>query len=171
MQKVMSSFLLLFAATLLAAEPAETFTVERFTFTVPDGWKKVPPPSPMRKAQLEVGEGTLKAEVTFFHFGGGSGSSADNVARWFAQFSGSDADRKTEKTEANGVKITFVETAGTFSSGMPGDPTTPLPNHALRGAILENPKEGDVYVKMTGPAATVNGATAAFKKMVTEATR
>ena len=157
------------ATTLLAAEPKETFTVDRFTFAVPEGWKKVAPPSPMRKAQLEVGEGTLKAEVTFFHFGGGSGSTADNVSRWFSQFPGSEANRKSENTEVNGVKITFVETAGTFSSGMPGGPTTPLPDYALRGAILENAESGDVYVKMTGPETVVKTATPAFKEMVRNA--
>ena len=123
------------------------------------------------KAQLEVGEGTLKAEVTFFHFGAGSGTTADNVSRWFSQFSGSEANRKTENTEVNGVKITFVETAGTFSSGMPGGPTTPLPDYALRGAILENAEGGDVYVKMTGPETVVKAATPAFKEMVTNAAR
>ena len=166
MKKAWIVFHLVIATTLLAAEPKETFTVGHFTFAVPEGWKKVEPSSPMRKAQLEVGEGALKAEVTFFHFGRGSGSAADNVARWFSQFSGNEANRKTENTEVNGVKITFVETAGTFSSGMPGGPTTPLPGYALRGAILENAKSGDVYVKMTGPEAVVKAATPAFKEMV-----
>ena len=123
----------------------------------------------MRKAQLEIGEGTSKAEVTFFHFGAGSGSTADNVSRWFSQFSGSEANRKTDSTEVNGVKITFVETAGTFSSGMPGGPTTPLPGYALRGAIFENPESGNVFVKMTGPESVVKAATPAFREMVTAA--
>jgi hypothetical protein len=153
----------------LTAASSESFKVGSFTFAVPEGWKKVTPPSPMRKAQLEAGEGTSRAEVTFFHFGGGSGTTADNVARWFSQFSGGEADRKTENVEVNGVKITFVATEGTFSSGMPGGPTMPMPGYALRGAILEDAKEGDVYVKMTGPKAVVETATAAFKKMVTEA--
>jgi hypothetical protein len=169
MKKACIAFHLVIATTLLAAEPKETFTVDRFTFSVPEGWKKVAPPSPMRKAQLEIGEGALKAEVTFFHFGGGSGSTADNVSRWFSQFPGSEANRKTENTEVNGVKITFVETAGTFSSGMPGGQTTPLPDYALRGAILENAKGGDVYVKMTGPETVVKSATPAFKEMVRDA--
>lgn len=143
--------------------------MERFTFTVPEGWKKVPPPSPMRKAQLEVGDAAAKAEVTFFHFGGGSGSVADNVARWYAQFPGSEATRKSETVEVKGAKITLVEAAGTFSSGMPGGPTTPMADYALRGAIIENPGSGDVYVKMTGPRATVEGASEAFRKMVKDA--
>lgn len=169
MMKAYIAVQLVIAATLLAAEPKETFTVDRFTFAVPEGWKKVPPPSPMRKAQLEVGEGTLKAEVAFFHFGGGSGTTADNISRWFSQFSGGEADRKTENIEVNGVKIAFVETAGTFSSGMPGGPTTPLPDYALRGAILQNMESGDVYVKMTGPETVVKAATATFREMVTNA--
>ncbi|MEO5722172.1 MAG: hypothetical protein ABIR71_11965 [Chthoniobacterales bacterium] len=158
------------AASLLAAS-AETFQVERFTFTVPADWKKVAPPSPMRKAQLEVGMDAAKAEVTFFHFGGGSGSAADNVARWYSQFPGSEATQKSENVEANGVKITFVEAAGTFNSGMPGGPTTPMPDYAMQGAILENTASGDVYVKMTGPKATVEGAAPAFRKMVMDVTQ
>lgn len=149
---------------------AETFKVGAFTFDVPEGWTKVKPSSPMRNAQLEVARGQEKAEVTFFHFGGGSGTPADNVARWFGQFPGSEAERKTETTEVGGVKVTFATTEGTFSSGMPGGPTAPMPGHALCGAILEH-SSGDVYVKMTGPAATVKGATEELKKMVIEAAK
>jgi hypothetical protein len=162
------ALVLLFVVTSGFGAP-ETFTVERFTFAVPPGWKKVPPPSPMRKAQLEVGEDAAKAEVTFFHFGGGSGSVTDNVSRWFSQFPGSEATRKSETLEVSGVKITFVQAAGTFSSGMPGGPTTPMADYALRGAILENAETGDVYVKMTGPKETVQSATEAFQKMVKDA--
>ncbi len=162
-------FTLLLIAVPAFAEPAKTLTVERFTFAVPEGWKQVPPPSPMRKAQLEVGEDAAKAEATFFHFGGGSGSVADNVARWFSQFPGSEKTQKSESVEVNGVKITFVEAAGTFNSGMPGGPTQPMAEYALRGAILENPETGDVYVKLTGPKETVESATAAFQKMVKDA--
>jgi len=125
----------------------------------------------MRKAQLEVGEGSAKAEVTFFQFGAGQGGTpADNVARWFAQFPGSDDKRKTENVQAGSVKITFATTEGTFSSGMPGGPTTPMTGYALCGAILESP-DGDVYVKLTGPEAVVKAAAEAFKKMVTEAAK
>lgn len=172
MKNASVALLLLFALATPGFAASETCQVEHFTFTVPAGWKKVPPPSPMRKAQLEVGEGAAKAEVTFFHFGGGAGSGgsvADNVARWFSQFPGSEANQKSAQVEVGGVKITFVETAGTYSSGMPGGPTTPMADYALRGAILGNPASGDVYVKMTGPKATVVSATEAFQKMVKDA--
>lgn len=157
----------LFALASAPVQAAETFKVGDFAFTVPEGWTKVQPSSPMRNAQLEIAQGPNKAEVTFFHFGGGSGTAADNVARWFGQFSGNEDQRKTEVVEAGPVKVTFASATGTFNSGMPGGPTTPLQNYALLGAILENPG-GDVYVKMTGPEAIVKSATEAFRKMVQE---
>jgi hypothetical protein len=142
-----------------------------FTFTVPDGWKQVTPSSPMRKAQLEIARGPEKAEVTFFHFGADQGGSAeDNVARWFAQFPGSEKNRTTENVQVGSVKVTFAMTEGTFSSGMPGGPTTPMPGYGLCGAILES-ADGSVFVKMTGPEAVVKASTEAFKKMVSEAAK
>src|SRR6266446_3803867 len=66
-------FFLLAAAATSAEQPAEPVKVGAFTFTVPDGWKKVTPSSPMRKAQLDIAQGSDKAEVTFFQFGAGQG--------------------------------------------------------------------------------------------------
>jgi hypothetical protein len=40
-----------------------------------------------------------------------------------------------------------------------------MEGHALIGAILESPN-GDVYIKMTGPAPTVEKAEPAFVQMV-----
>ena len=114
---------LLSALVVPAEQPAGPVKVGAFTFAVPEGWKSVTPSSSMRKAQLEVAQGSDKAEVTFFQFGAGQGGSvADNVARWFAQFPGSEDKRKTEAVQAGPVKITYVTTEGTFSSGMPGRP-------------------------------------------------
>jgi hypothetical protein len=154
-----------------SAFPADSVKVGAFTFMVPEGWKKVTPSSPMRKAQLDIVQGSAKAEVTFFHFGAGQGgTAASNVTRWFAQFPGSEEKRKTETVQVDSVRITFATTEGTFSSGMPGGPATPMTGYALCGAILESP-DGDVYVKMTGPEAIVKASTEAFKKMVSEAAK
>jgi hypothetical protein len=109
--------------------------------------------------------------VTFFQFGAGQGGSvAENVARWFAQFPGNEDKRKTETVQAGSVKITYATTEGTFSSGMPGGPTTPMTGYALCGAIVESP-EGSVFIKMTGPASVVKSSTEAFKKMISEAAK
>jgi hypothetical protein len=158
--------LLIVVATTRAADQVK---VGAFTFNAPDGWTKVTPSSPMRKAQFDIGVGMARGEVNFFHFGMGQGGSAqDNVARWFAQFPGSEAKRKTNEVQAGPAKITFAMTEGTFSSGMPGGPTKPMEDYALCGAILPS-ADGDVFVKMTGPKAVVEGAKEAFMKMVMEA--
>jgi hypothetical protein len=151
-----------------AADPVE-FTVGNFVFTRPETWGWVVPASPMRKAQLSVPavDGTAPAEVTFFHFGAGQGGTVQaNVDRWFKQFSNGSTEARAERV--GNTTVTFVKAFGTFSSGMPGGPTTPLEDYALNGAILESPG-GDVYVKMTGPQAVVKHAEPALDKMIREA--
>ena len=166
---------LLFALSvcLAPAEEPANFTVGDFKFVVPAGWNSVTPSSPMRKAEIYVSgpEGTGKAGeaiITVFHFGPGQGGTVQqNVDRWFGQFDG-DNDAKgaaTAKETIGTVPVTFARARGTFQSGMPGQPTTPLEGQALLGAILESPN-GDVYVKMTGPAPTVEKAEPAFVQMI-----
>jgi hypothetical protein len=161
----------LIAIAIPAETRAESVKVGSFTFTIPDGWKSVTPSSPMRKAQLEIARGPEKAEVTFFDFGAGQGgSTTDNISRWYAQFPGSEKNRITENVQVGPVKITFAMTDGTFSSGMPGGPTTPMPGYALCGAIMET-AEGSVFIKMTGPQAVVKASTETFKKMISDAAK
>lgn len=154
------------ASSTLAAE--DSFQVSEFTYKTPTGWKKEQPKSSMRKAQLTAPgkDGKGGAEVTFFYFGaGGGGSVKANVARWLGQFK----DQKNSKEESktvNGVKITYVSTEGTFMSGPPfGGAKTPMSNSGLLGAIVEG-KQGNVFIKMTGPLATIEGVDAGFRGMV-----
>lgn len=151
----------------------ESFKVSEFTYHTPEGWTKEQPKSSMRKAQLsapgKAGKGS--AEVTFFYFGAGAGGSVKaNISRWLGQFK----DQKNSKEEVrtvNGVKITYVTTEGTFMSGPPfGGPKTPTPNSALLGAIVEG-KQGNVFIKMTGPLATVKGADAGFRAMIEQSVK
>ncbi len=161
-----------FALPALAADPA-IFKVGAFTFKRPATWAWVPVNSAMRKAQLHVSDPTDPAapgaDITFFHFGAGQGGGVDaNISRWLGQFAetGDALKPVIEKAEVKGTKVTRVRVAsGTFSSGMPGGPTTPMTNYGLYGAILESP-EGDVFVKMTGPADLVNAAAPNFEAMV-----
>lgn len=145
------------AATLRAEDPV-TFPVGGLTFKRPAEWSWVAVSSPMRKAQLKVPGSKADdfADITFFHFGPESGGDVQsNAQRWVAQFRGGEGASKIEPQEIGGAKVTLVTTEGTFSSGMPGGPSTPpLENYALLGAIIEH-KDGNVFVKMTGPAALV----------------
>ncbi len=171
--RLAACLLLLLSATpaVRAADPA-TFTVGAFTFKRPPTWKWVAVgTNSMRKAQLRVeGDGGQSADVVFFTFGAGQGGGVDqNIARWLGQFEQGDAKtlKPTEDTaEIKGTKVTRVRVdSGTFNSGMPGGPTTPQTDYGLYGAILES-KDGDVFIKLTGPAALVRAAAADFEAMV-----
>ncbi|MFM8790612.1 MAG: hypothetical protein ACKOEI_12335 [Chthoniobacterales bacterium] len=161
------------ALTAQAADNPATFAAGDFKFAVPTGWNSVTPSSPMRKAEIRVpgpeGTGAAgEALITVFHFGPGQGGSVQqNIDRWFGQFDGDNEAKgaSTAKETIGTVPVTFARARGTFQSGMPGQPTTPLQGQALLGAILESPN-GDVYVKMTGPVPTVEKAEPAFVEMV-----
>ena len=164
----------LFFASLLAlsnlahAEAPATFEVGSLTFARPSAWTWVPVTSPMRKAHLKVTgkEKDQTADITFFHFGPGMGGGVEaNAKRWLGQFTAQPDASKIEPQEIKGTKVTVVTTVGTFASGMPGGPTEALPNQALLGVIIENP-DGDVFVKMTGPAALINEQRAAFMDFI-----
>ena len=163
--------LLLSAFAAVAADAK--FKVSEFTFQRPEKWEAVETTSAMRKAQLKVNDAEKKtsAEVVFFHFGaGGGGGVQANIERWYRQFEGprEKLGTKTEEVKVGKHKVTYVQAEGTFMSGMPGGPTTPMTGYAMRGAIIEA-AEGDVFVKMTGPAALVKVSEADFKKMVESA--
>jgi hypothetical protein len=151
----------------LADDPA-AFDVGAFKFTRPADWSWVAVNSPMRKAQLKVPGAEPGGEVTFFHFGPGGGDAQANVQRWFRQFQSTEGAERTEEMTFGKTKVTLATTEGTFSSGMPGGPTTPMTNFALLGAILDHP-EGLVFVKFTGPAALVKASRDKFIDFVKSA--
>lgn len=140
-----------------AQEGPKSFEVGGLSFERPADWKWVQVASMMRKAQLSVpSKGDLKAaEIVFFHFGQGSGGSVqENAQRWLNQFDKKPDNGKTEETSLGGKKVYLVSTEGVFQSGMPGGAMTPMENYALLGAMVEGP-EGLIFVKMTGPKATI----------------
>jgi hypothetical protein len=156
---------LLGAASLRAEDPA-TFPVGGLTFKRPADWAWVPVNSPMRKAQLKVpgAKPDQSAEITFFHFGPDAGGDVQaNAQRWVSQFRGNENAAKIETQEIGGAKVTIVSTEGTFSSGgmIGGPPATTQENYALLGAIIEQP-DGNVFVKMTGPATLVKDSRKKF---------
>lgn len=92
------------------------------------------------------------------------------MERWFTQFQEprEKLGAKTEETKIGKSKVTFVRAEGTYLSGMPGGARTAQPGSALRGAIIES-EAGDVFVKMTGPAALVKSSEDDFRKLIESA--
>jgi hypothetical protein len=152
------------------ADAPATFKVGEFSFARPAKWEWVETSSPMRKAQLKVTDEKEKgsAEVVFYQFGAGPmGGVQANVDRWFGQFAEprEKINAKTEEVTVGKTKVTYVQAEGTYKSGMPGGPQTPMADYALAGAIIEV-SDGNIFVKMTGPRALVKTSVTEFKKMI-----
>jgi hypothetical protein len=138
-------------------------------WSVPIGWT-VQAERPMRIATYAVAaaEGDAEgAECAVSFFGTGQGGNVDaNIDRWVGQFESPGLPSKASQ-EIGGVKVTTVRVSGNYLA--PGGPmmqsTGKKENYRLNGAIVEAP-EGLVFFKMTGPAKTIEAATAAFDAMV-----
>jgi hypothetical protein len=159
----------LIAPQATAADAPADFKVGEFTFARPSAWEWVESTSSMRKAQLKIaGTGQESAEVVFFFFGaGGGGGTQANIDRWLGQFKEprEQLKSKTETATVSGRKVSFVQAEGTYLSGMPGGPKTPQSNTMLLGAILES-DEGNVFIRVTGPAKLVKDSQPVFRKMI-----
>jgi hypothetical protein len=115
---------------------------------------------------VDAAAGT-NADVVFFVFAGGAGSVQDNVERWHHQFvePRTESNSKVEATTVGKTKVTYVWEEGTYKSGMPGGPTTPMSDYELSGAIIEA-DDGNIFVRLTGPKALVKSSVTDFKKMI-----
>ncbi len=135
------------------------------SLTLPPSWKRNPPANQMRLAEATVpdagGDATKSCLVVFSTAGG---TVDDNIARWSGQVRDSAGQpvKGTPQTQTiGGLKISVVELTGSFA-GMDG---AAKENWTLRGAIIEAP-QGLVFIKMTGPAASVTAATRDFDSLV-----
>jgi hypothetical protein len=111
------------------------------------------------------------AELVIFHFGAGSGGGIkENIKRWKATFAappGKDIDDATKVTEfkVGDVPITYVEMSGTylykFPPNAPNAKVMPKENFRFIGVIFDS-KNGPYFMRLTGPAATVEANKKAF---------
>ncbi|MBM3491064.1 MAG: hypothetical protein FJX68_11555 [Alphaproteobacteria bacterium] len=147
---------------------AERIEVGGLAFAVPEGWRVLPPGSPMRKAELQAPGG---GGVTFFHFGRQQGGTAEaNIERWIRQFQEPPEvlQPRREVKRLGAIVVHHFRASGTYLSGMPGGPTTPQPGHSLVAAAIEGP-EGNVFVRLVGPDAATLPLEAAFRRMIEDA--
>ncbi|HEX9190080.1 MAG TPA: hypothetical protein VGB87_23590, partial [Vicinamibacteria bacterium] len=166
------SFLLV-ASAATGAPPDAPAAAAGIRWTVPAAWT-AGKASPMRVATYAVppAKGAEAGECAVFFFGTGQGGGvSDNVARWGKQFEGAPSPA-TRATVVSGLKVTRAEVKGTYLA--PGGPmmqsTGKRPGYRLLGAIVEAP-EGNVFFKLTGPAATIAAAEASFEALVSSVRR
>jgi hypothetical protein len=145
-------------------------------YKVPDGWIVEKPTSAMRAAQYRLPKAEADTEdaiLVLYYFGQGQGGSAEaNIDRWINQMQQADGhpSKENAKTEAlivNGLKVTTVDVAGTYTAEMsPGSGTfNNKAGYRLRAAVVETPK-GSYYVKLIGPEKTVGKWDEAYSKYV-----
>lgn len=133
-------------------------------FTPAESWKKEQPASRFRSAQYLVpaAQGDSgPTRVVVFTFPGGAGGVEANLARWRGQVSQGKGDPapKQEKRTFGSFPATVLDLTGTYTptSFNPMNTPTPQPNMRVINVVLETP-DGLVFVKLTGPKATVGTA-------------
>jgi hypothetical protein len=159
-------------ASASVAGAGENVIVAGISFETPKSWRRQAPSSPMRAAEFAVpgGDGAREGLLSVYYFGRQSGGSVtDNVERWKGQFMGANgapSPGSVRNVRENGLAISIVTTEGTYSSGMAmGTPSAPEPDSALWGAIIEGP-QGNVFLKITGPKKTLEGASRELEKLL-----
>lgn len=159
-----------------AAEKAGVFTIAdgAFTLEAPAGWERVQPKSGLVETEFAIpavkGEGPGRMTVM-----GAGGSLEANIDRWVGQFTQPDGSATKDKASRKkltiaGCTVTLVDISGTFKD-MPGGPfaggkAVDRPGHRMLAAIVETPSRGNYFLKLTGPAATIEGEADGFRKMV-----
>ena len=165
--------ILALASTTLFAESAAGLR-----WTAPAGWK-AEGPRPMRAATYTIpltagDQGVAECVVNFFGAGQGGGVEA-NVERWRGQVLGADgkpANAKIDKRTVNGIAVTRIDAAGTYT-GMGGPMmggSKPVAGYRLIGAIAEGPG-GHVFFKLTGPAKTIAAQEKQFDQLLSSLER
>jgi hypothetical protein len=171
---IMRAFLLsLCLVSLCASTNVLAESAAGIRWTAPAGWR-VEGSRPMRAATYTIavvpGE-QGPAECVVNYFGPGQGGTVEaNVDRWRAQMLGADgkpAVAKVTMRTVRGVKVTVVDSAGTYT-GMGGPMAggaKPVSGYRLLGAIAEG-RGGNVFFKLTGPLKTIAAQQAAFDQML-----
>ncbi|MDZ4684716.1 MAG: SMP-30/gluconolactonase/LRE family protein [Planctomycetaceae bacterium] len=160
----------LVSATNLADEVKE-IKVEGVTLKAPTSWKQEPPANKLRLAQFKIGpaEGDPEpAELVVSFFRGDGGGVDPNLKRWTDQFAPDGRKEKLAQGTAPQGPYYISDLTGTYlkTEGGPfaGGKKTPMPNFRSLSVIVQVPDEGNYFLRMTGPAKTVNAAAEAFRK-------
>ena len=154
------------ASVLLAVMPVQTGAL---TFSKPTSWIDRAPASSMRVAEFVVPKASGDAEdgeLIVYYFGGTGGTVEANLQRWLSQFQPASDSVRTTAT-VHGLPLTSLDVSGTYVAEVRPGATERhnKPGFRMRATVVETPK-GPYFIKLTGPAATIAGAGAAFEQFL-----
>ncbi|MCG8459395.1 MAG: hypothetical protein MI919_24220 [Holophagales bacterium] len=127
---------------------------------LPESWQQQEPSSSMRLAQAAIPGDSGPGELTVFYFGpGGGGGVQANIDRWVGQVELDPGTEPQQGTFAVGAyQVTWVVARGTIKPSTMGvGPTEAQPGSALLGGVIEG-NQGPWFVKVTGPADTLDAS-------------
>lgn len=164
------------AAPATAAAAEGSLLVAGVRFAPPPDWLDQGP-SGMRQAEFHhppLAGDEAPAVVAVFYFGPDSGGGVQaNLQRWVGQMAppegGDPAEAAARSTfEAAGMRAHVVSLDGAYDPGGMGGPMAgggPQPGYRLVGVVLEGP-QGNLFFKLTGPAATARAMEEGLLAMV-----
>jgi hypothetical protein len=136
--------------------------------TVPDTWHKEPVATNFRKAQMKVPKAagdTEDGDFVVYYLEGGGGAVNDNVQRWVRSFQQTGRKMKVTSGKSPQGEYVFVDLQGTWNKPigpMVQQRTKEMPNSRALSVILTT-KEGNYYLRLTGPEKTVSANADAFR--------
>ena len=157
-------------------EPFEVSVAKnKIKFSASGTWAAVKPRSRMLESELRINRTGDDAQDGRLTIMGAGGTIEANITRWQGQFKqadgGSTADAtKTEVKTIAGQKVNLVDITGNFidSPGGPfsGQPKVERQNYRMLAAIIQTPANGNYFVKLYGPKATIDKNEEHFKSMI-----
>lgn len=154
-----------------------TFTVAQgnIQFTSSGTWEVVQPRSRMLEKELKIARIGKDAQDGRLTIMGAGGSIEANILRWQGQFKQPDgsstaAKTKTEKKMIADQTVNLVDITGTFIDA-PGGPFSGKPKveregYRMLSAIIQTEANGNYFVKLYGPKATIDKNEEHFKSMI-----
>lgn len=157
-------------------EPFEVSVARnKIKFSASGTWAAVQPRSRMLESELRINRIGTDAQDGRLTIMGAGGSIEANITRWQGQFKQADGSSTAEvtKTEVKtiaGQKVNLVDISGNFidSPGGPfsGKPKIERENYRMLAAIIQTPANGNYFVKLYGPKATIDKNEEHFKSMI-----
>jgi hypothetical protein len=146
----------------------------KLSLQAPATWKKIQPKSNILQyefiAPADAKPDEPAARITISQAGG---SIDANIDRWYGQFEQPDGKStkeksKTEKFDAAGQTVHWVDIPGTFKETMggpfAGGKTVLREDYRMLGAIIVTKDQQQIFIKITGPTDLVEKLSADFKK-------